>query len=89
MQHNSMDREWAWLDRAWVEHQRYSQRSQTARGNQSQHVHVNTDGHSGKDMTLFIILFVLSEYVQKYKLKGQKHGGWGGRNKKTTKQTKV
>lgn len=38
---------------------------------------VNTDCHSGKAMTLVIIVFVLFEYLQKHKLEGQRCDGGG------------
>lgn len=44
---------------------------------ESHHVYFHTDHHSGKVMTMFITLLVLSEYLQIYKLRGHRCGGRG------------
>lgn len=53
-----------------------SQMTQRSQG-ESTCIIVNTDCHSGKAMTLVIIVFVLFEYLQKHKLEGQRCDGGG------------
>ena len=69
IEHNRMDRVWAPGPDLWVKCQRCGQKG-NREGKESQHVHFSSQ--SGQSMTLFIILFVLSEYSQKHTLKGQR-----------------